>query len=28
LLSTDDLLVHLSLKVSGMAALVARQVRT
>lgn len=27
LLSTDDLLVHISLKVSGMAALVARQVR-
>ena len=27
MLSTDDLLVHISLKVSGMAALVARQVR-
>ena len=27
MLSTDDLLVHISLKVSGMAGLVARQVR-
>jgi hypothetical protein len=27
MLSTDDLLVHISLKVSAMAALVARQVR-
>ncbi len=27
MLSTDDLLVHVSLKVGGMAALVARQVR-